>query len=181
MSLSDPIKAALITGVATVTAAVVTLVGAIARDGVEHSPTAGPTQITSGALSTAAPTPAVITLDYPQEGQPVPCQVDARGSSSADLSERLWPIVQVVGRYYPQGEAAIANGAWSATVGFGDCDRPDSDRGRPFGLAIVTATDRGDRALEDYLEGCGTSGQCGGMVALPEGTTERVRVAVIRE
>jgi hypothetical protein len=155
---------------------------------VSASPTAAqlqPTVTPATAVSTTTPSASAVTLTAPQNGQTVPCEQIARGTYPPDLTDEIWPIVYVSGRYYPQdneGQAAQKiNGNWLQTVRFGDCSQPQKDVGKPFQLIVVTANESANAVFENYIKTGRVSGNWPGLIELPPGTNEQVRIVVIRQ
>jgi hypothetical protein len=134
---------------------------------------------------TATPPASAVTLTTPQDGQTVPCQNIARGTYPLDLKDYIWPIVYVAGRYHPQDEGGKAaqkiGGNWLQTVRFGDCTNPKKDVGTPFQLIIVTANEAANAEFEKYIKAGQASSNWPGMIELPPGTKEQVRIMVIRQ
>jgi hypothetical protein len=145
-------------------------------------PTAPPTRLPP----TATPSVSAVTLVTPQDGQTVPCENIARGTYPLDLKEHIWPIVYIAGRFHPQDEggraAAKVSGNWFQTVRFGDCGQPPSvDKGKPFQLIIVTANDSANTEFERYIKAGQSTGKWPGLIELPLGIKEHVRIVVIRQ
>lgn len=134
---------------------------------------------------TAQPSTSLLTITTPQDGENVPCTNIARGTYSLDLDGYIWPIVLIDGRYHPQdegGKAAQKNGGnWYQTVRFGDCKQLQNDSGKPFQLIIVTANESANAEIEKYLESTKASGKYPGLIELPAGTKEYMRIIVTRE
>lgn len=129
--------------------------------------------------------PDTVTLIYPQDSQSVPCENLAKGMYSSDITNPIWPVVYIGGRFHPQDEGGrpppMVNGIWYGTVRFGDCTMPpDHDRGNAFQLIIVTADEQVNRAFEDYLSDARLL-NWPGMESLPEGVKEYVRIVVTRQ
>jgi hypothetical protein len=150
-----------------------------------------PTPVAPSGI-TPTPTPTMsppstsgVTLVEPQNDQTVKCQIIAEGTYPLDLKEQIWPIVYINGVYHPQdegGKAAQKNsGIWKQTVRFGNCDKLENDRGKPFTLIIVTADDSANGKFEQYLKTAKANQDWRGMAELPPGTTEYARIIVIRE
>jgi hypothetical protein len=135
---------------------------------------------------TATPSVSTVTLTNLQSDQKVPCETIARGTYPLDLKEYIWPVVYINGRYHPQDEggraAAKVSGNWYQTIRFGDCTRPlEYDRGKPFQLIVVTANDSANAEFEKYLITGLASGSYPGLIELPRGVKEHVRIMVIRQ
>jgi len=143
------------------------------------SPTLTPTS------TPQTPTPYTITLTSLKDGQSVPCENLAKGTYPLDLKDRIWPVVYIGGRLHLQDDAGamppMVNGNWYATVRFGNCNKPEDERGKAFQLIIVTANDAANKAFEDYIAKGQATGLWPGMVSLPEGAKEHLRIAVIRQ
>lgn len=124
-----------------------------------------------------------VTLAHPREGDRVDCEVLAQGTYQPGLQEKIWPVVWVGGRYYPQDEGGkaprMSNGKWRGTVRFGDCAKPRSEEKPepPFTLIVVTANEQANRAFEEYLK----ASSLPGMAELPAGTEPQVEVGVTRK
>ena len=127
----------------------------------------------------------VVVLTTPQDGQKVPCSNIAKGTYPLDFKDYIWPVVYVSGRYYPQateGKAAQKNsGNWYQPVRFGDCNDPKEDGEKPFQLIIVTANELANAEFEKYEKAGQASRNWRGMVELPQGTIEQVRLSVTRQ
>ena len=132
-------------------------------------------------------TPSVgVTLTNLQSDQKVPCETIARGTYPLDLKEYIWPVVYINGRYHPQDEAGKAaskvGGNWYQTIRFGDCTRPpEYDRGKPFQLIVVTANDSANAEFERYIKAGQSTNAWPGLIELPPGIKEHVRIVVIRQ
>jgi hypothetical protein len=127
----------------------------------------------------------VVVLTTPQDGQKVPCSNIAKGTYPPDFKGYIWPVVYVSGRYYPQatgGKAAQKNsGNWYQTVRFGDSNHLKEDEEKPFQLIIVTANELANAEFEKYEKAGQASRNWRGMVELPPGTIEQVRIRVTRQ
>jgi hypothetical protein len=141
--------------------------------------------ITRTPLVPVSPSASAVTLTSPQDGQTVPCQNIARGTYPLDLKDYIWPIVYIAGRYHPQDEGGKAaqkvGGNWLQTVRFGNCNRLQDDVGKPFQLIIVTANEAANVEFEKYIKAGQASGNWPGLIELPPGTKEQVRIVVIRQ
>jgi hypothetical protein len=158
-----------------------------------NTPTATPSQpptATPTMLPEVTPTlgPDTVTLAYPEGGQSVPCENLAKGRYSSDITNSIWPVVYIGGKFHPQDEGGKAppmvKGNWYGTVRFGDCKQPPGyDRGKVFQLVIVTANEQANKEFEDYLAACKAkpTPSWPGMDNLPEGVKEYVRIVVTRE
>lgn len=130
--------------------------------------------------------PTKVTLTSLQDGQKVPCMNIASGTYPIDLEEYIWPVVYITGRFYPQDEGGKAaqkiDGKWYQTVRFGDCDDPQaSNAGAQFQLIIITANASANAEFERYLTNAQKTGNWEGMLALPSGADEQLRIVVTRE
>ncbi len=154
---------------------------------VAASHTAVPTQPTVSTTipPTTEPSTAAVTLTNLQDGQTVPCSNIARGTYPLDLKEDIWPVVYVGGRYYPQDEGGLAaqkiSGNWYQTVRFGDCQNPQRDVGQVFQLLILTANESANTEFEKYIKRGQTSGNWPGLIDLPPGIQEYLRIIVTRQ
>jgi hypothetical protein len=131
------------------------------------------------------PSPDAVTLITPQDGQAVPCENLARGTYAPEITEAIWPVILVGGRYHPQdqdGQAAtMSNGNWYATVRFGDCRKPpEHNRGVAFQLLMVLANAQCDQEFKAYIAAGRQSG-FPGLKALPEGCRRFPPIVVTRQ
>ena len=180
-------------GMDNVVAEAKTADGATLKKTVALTIVAAPYTPTPVAPMTATPLPtptmsppsgSAVTLTNIQDGQEVPCSNVARGTYPLDLTDEIWPVVYVIGRYYPQdegGQSAQKNGGnWYQTVRFGDCNNPQQTVGQQFQLIIYTVDASAKAEFEKYLKTGAASG-LPGMTKVPEGATEQLRIGVIRK
>ncbi|HYU31523.1 MAG TPA: hypothetical protein VEW48_05130 [Thermoanaerobaculia bacterium] len=136
-----------------------------------------------GAPPSPPPPGDGLTLTNPKEGDQVPCQILAAGTYPPGLTEKIWPVVVVGGRYHPQDEGGraprMSDGRWRGTVRFGVCNQPDRDRGVPFTLMIVTANEKANQAFESYVKNAAPD--FAGLDQLPEGADSKVEIGVVRK
>ncbi|HEX7180781.1 MAG TPA: hypothetical protein VF756_02995 [Thermoanaerobaculia bacterium] len=130
------------------------------------------------------PVEQAVTLTSHHEGQSVKCEELAQGVYARDVTDSIWPVVYVGGRYHPQDEggkpAAKSNGRWYGTVRFGDCQQPDSAHGQVFHLIIVTTDEHANGVFKRYVEEASRKGSYPGLEELPKSATEQLRVVVTR-
>jgi predicted small lipoprotein YifL len=144
-----------------------------------------PTESSTEIPPTQEPTRDGLTLTTPQNDETVPCSTLAKGIYPLDLEDAIWPLIYIAGRYHPQDEGGRAamkvEGNWYQTIRFGNCDNLAVDVNKPFQLIIVTANEAANAAFENYFKACAASGSYPGLVDLPPGSKEWVRITVIRE
>jgi hypothetical protein len=145
----------------------------------QPAPTEPPAQATQPSVS------SLVMLTTHQDGQSYPCETLARGTNAPDIKGHIWPVVFTNGRFYPQDEGGgaprmLPNGTWFSTVRFGDCNA-DRDVGKTFQLIIVTADDAAHQEFLGWLKRGQTTGNWEGLVELPAGATEHLRIFITRK
>jgi hypothetical protein len=156
------------------------------------SPSPSPTIPTTSELPTTqepthTPLPQnTVVLTSHREGQTVPCEDVIKGTHTLNNGERIWVVVRIGGRYYPQapgGEyTTVQNDTWFSRVRFGDCGNPEVDKGKTFELLVVSANERANTEFENYISRELNDNHYGGLSRIPqEGVTIHKLLKVLRE
>jgi hypothetical protein len=126
-----------------------------------------------------------ITLTTLEDGQTVPCENNAAGTYSEEVTEPIWPVVVIDNLWFPQDAnfqpAFKSAGTWSQTVRFGDCNNLGPMSGRTFHLLIVKAVPECHDFFVEHFE----AGDFGGILdnEVPQACKDNVEInrRVIRE
>jgi hypothetical protein len=120
-------------------------------------------------------------IDAPPDGAVVARAVTVRGSVAPLSSAPAYLVVadRAVGRYYPQGPAALATGLvgrFDQQVFLGD----DAAAGREFELMLLRADAAAAETLDRYLADASSAGSWPGLATLPPGAEVLDVVRVVR-
>lgn len=140
---------------------------------VAGEPTTDITDTTDGGAG-----PSVEITD-PADGAIVPPEVLVEGTA-IDLQEGtvIWTVVQVGGLFFPQREAVLVRGDWTALAFIGGGPQ---DSGVRFDILAVIMDAGGAQQFVDWLDEGERTGQYPGLSSLPPNSEPAARVQVVLE
>jgi hypothetical protein len=129
---------------------------------------------------TPTPTPVDIKITYPLDSTTVQMKENITGTAiNIPDGQQLWIAIypQNANKYYPQNPVDVQNdGSWTLPVQFG---QPENV-GVKYDLYAVLADKNAQKEFNDYLDNCIKTNSWPGMRELPNGTSQIIKLTVIR-